>query len=80
MVGVQQWAEIRRMHFVERLSIKEVARRTGRSRVTVRRALRADGPPRYQRAPVASKLDPHKDEIHRLLGADPRIPARGCAS
>jgi transposase len=75
VVGVQQWAEIRRMHFVERLSIKEIARRTGRSRVTVRRALRAEGPPAYRRGPVASKLDPHKDEIHRLLRADPRIPA-----
>jgi transposase len=75
VVGVQQWAEIRRMHFVERLSIKEIARRTGRSRVTVRRALRAEGPPRFVRAPVASKLDPHKDEIHRLLRAEPRIPA-----
>ncbi len=75
MVGVQQWAEIRRMHFVERLSIKEIARRTGRSRVTVRRALRAEGPPRYERAPVTSKLEPHKPEIHRMLRAEPRMPA-----
>lgn len=75
MVGVQQWAEIRRMHFVEQLSIKEIARRTGRSRGTVRRALRAQGPPRYERVPATSKLEPHKPEIHRLLGADPRMPA-----
>jgi hypothetical protein len=26
---VEQWAEIRRMHFVERLAIKEIQRRTG---------------------------------------------------
>ena len=40
MVGVEQWAEMRRMHFVGGLSIKEIARRTGRDRNTVRRALR----------------------------------------
>jgi hypothetical protein len=27
VVGVEQWAEIRRMHFVAGLSIKEIARR-----------------------------------------------------
>ena len=39
MLGVEQWAEIRRMHFVEGLSIHEIARRTGRDRKTVRAAL-----------------------------------------
>jgi hypothetical protein len=29
VVGVEQWAEIRRMHWVERLSIREIGRRTG---------------------------------------------------
>ena len=75
MIDVEHWAEIRRLHFVVGLSIKEICRRTGRSRSTVRRALRADAPPRYERAPVASKLDPYKEEIHRLLRADPRMPA-----
>lgn len=74
MVDVEQWAEIRRMRFVEGLAIKEISRRTGRSRVTIRQALRSDEPPRYERAPVSSKLDPHKEEIHRLLRAEPRIP------
>jgi transposase len=73
LVGVEQWAEIRRMHFVAGVSIKEIARRTGRDRNTVRRALRASAPPRYERAPAGSKLDPFKDEIHRLLRADPRL-------
>ena len=39
MVGVEQWAEIRRMHRVERLSIRDISRRTGLHRKTVRRAL-----------------------------------------
>jgi len=76
LVGVEQWAEIRRMHFVAGLSIKEIARRTGRDRNTVRRALRSSAPPRYERAPAGSKLDPFKDEIHRLLRAEPRLPGQ----
>jgi len=75
MVGVERWAEIRRAHFIEGVGIRALARRTGLDRQTIRRALRADAPPRYVRGPVPSKLDPHKEEIHRLLGADPRIPA-----
>jgi transposase len=75
VIDVEQWAEIRRLHFVVGLSIKEICRRTGRNRSVVRRALRADAPPRYERAPVASKLDPHRQEIHRLLSAEPRMPA-----
>jgi transposase len=76
LVGVEQWAEIRRMHFVAGLSIKEIARRTGRDRNTVRRALRSSAPPRYERAPAGSKLDPFKDEIHRLLREEPRLPGQ----
>jgi transposase len=76
LVEVEQWAEIRRMHFVCGLSIKEIVRRTGRDRNTVRRALRSTQPPRYSRAPAPSKLDPFKDEIHRLLGEDAKLPGQ----
>jgi DNA replication protein DnaC len=69
LVDVEQWAEIRRMHFVKGLSIKEIVRRTGRDRNTIRRVLRSEQPPRYERRRAASKLDRFKDEIHRhLLG------------
>ena len=64
------------MRFVLGLSIKEIARRTGRDRNTVRRALRAAAPSKYSRAPAGSKLDPFKDEIHRLLREDPRLPGQ----
>ena len=76
MLEVRRWAEIRRMREVEGLSIHEIARRTGHDRNTVRRALRREGPPRYQRPPRPSKLDPFKAEIHQLLQADPRIPGK----
>ncbi|MCA1656578.1 MAG: IS21 family transposase, partial [Actinobacteria bacterium] len=77
MVGVQEWAEIRAMRAVEGLSIKEIARRTGHSRNTIRAALRGPGPPRYgPRAPRRSKLDPFKPRIHELLADDGQVPSQ----
>src|SRR3954453_4757369 len=76
LVGVEQWAELRREHFVRGVSIKALARRTGLSRNTVRAALRSPEPPSYRRAPTGSKLDPFKDEIHRLLKQEPEMPGQ----
>lgn len=73
MVGVEQWAEIRRMHRVERLSVREISRRTGLHRKTIGRALSAEVPPRYVRAPAGSKLDPFRDWIVEQLRADSTI-------
>src|SRR5207248_6139023 len=39
-----------------------------------RRALRSAEPPRYQRPPAGSKLDPFRDEIHDLLRVDAKLP------
>jgi transposase len=76
LVDVEQWAELRREHFVRGVSIKALASRTGLSRNTVRAALRAAAPPRYRREPAGSKLDPFKDEIHRLLKGDATMPGQ----
>ncbi len=66
MVQVQEWAEIRAMRQVEGLSIKEIARRTGHSRNTIRAALRSSEPPCYgPRAPQALEARP-------VQGEDPR--------
>jgi transposase len=73
VLDVERWAELRREHFVRGVPIKELARRHGIDRNTVRRALRSDRPPRYERPPRPSKLDPFKDEIHRLLRRNPRL-------
>src|SRR5437016_6199606 len=66
------------MRSVERLSIKEITRRTGHSRNTIRAALRGPEPPRYgPRAPRPSKLDPFKARVHELLAAsDGAIPSQ----
>ena len=76
MLEVRRWAEIRRMREVEGLSIHEIVRRTGHDRNTVRRALRREGPPHYERPRRPSKLDAFKDEIHRLLREDARMPGK----
>lgn len=74
MIDVEHWAEIRRLHFVDGVSIREIRRRTGLHRETIRRALAAKQPPAYRRAKAPSKLDPFKEEIERLLRSDHRIP------
>jgi len=76
LVDVEQWAELRREHFVRGVSIKELVRRTGLSRNTVRAALRSSTPPGYERKRVGSKLDPFKNEIHRLLKGEPAMPGQ----
>ena len=74
VVGVERWAELRREHFVGGKSIKELARTTGMSRNTIRRALRSETPPGYERSAKAGVLGPFKAEIHRLLKDDPKLP------
>jgi transposase len=64
------------MHRVERFSIREISRRTGLHRRTIRRALRSEAPPRYQRRPTPSKLDPFREWVCEQLRADPRIPSQ----
>ena len=76
MLDVEQWAEVRRMHRVERLSIRAISQRTGLHRRTIRRALAAETPPRYVRAAAGSKLDPFKDWIGERLREDPSIQAQ----
>jgi transposase len=76
VVGVEQWAELRRLYRVERLSIREISRRTGLHRKTIRRALASELPPRYVRAPRGSKLDAVKEWICERLSDDPSISSQ----
>lgn len=55
------------MYFVEGVSIKGIARKTGRDRKTIRKAIRGAEPPAYRRAPAGSKLDPHREQIAALV-------------
>jgi hypothetical protein len=73
VVDVERWAELRREHFVRGVSIKELMRRTGLARNTIRAALRSPVPPDFKCPERRSKLDPFKDEIHVLLRGDPKL-------
>src|SRR3984885_10764963 len=64
------------MHRVERVSGRGISRRAGLGRDTVARLLAATKPPRYEREPVGSKLDPFRDWICERLAADPRIQSQ----
>jgi DeoR/GlpR family transcriptional regulator of sugar metabolism len=56
------------------VSVRELARRTGHGRNTIRRTLRSEDAPRYLRRTGRSILDPFKEEIRRLLREEPRLP------
>jgi transposase len=75
VLGVAQWAEIRRLVLVEGRSQRAVALRLGVARDTVAKAIHTQTPPRYLRAPAGSKLDPFKDWICEQLQVDPAIPS-----
>jgi transposase len=75
VLSVDDWAEIRRLRRAEGLSIRAIARVRGVSRNTVRNALKADGPPRYQRQPGGSIVDTAEPRIRELLQTYPRMPA-----
>jgi hypothetical protein len=61
-------------HFVRGVSIKELMRRTGLARNTIRVALRSPEPPTFRCPERPSKLDPFKEEICELLRGDARMP------
>ena len=72
---MEDWAEIRRLHRSEKMPIKAIARVLGVSRNTVRAAIAADGPPKYERKPAGSIVDPVEPRIRELLQATPTMPA-----
>ena len=74
MVSALEWAEIRALAR-DGVSQREIARRLGINRRTVARALAADAPPRYVRAPAGSQLDPLMGVIGRVLEQWPEIKA-----
>jgi transposase len=75
VLDVEEWAEIRRLHFAEQVPIKEIARRLGVARNTVRSAVRSEGPPVFDRKPRPSAVDAVEPRVRELLAAHPRMPA-----
>jgi transposase len=68
---------IRRWHFREHLSIREIGRRTGLSRNTIRKYLRSDGvEPQFKVADRPSKLDPFADRLATWLKTEANRPRK----
>ena len=72
---MEDWAEIRRLHRAEGVSISEIARRMGLARNTVKAALRSERPPTYQRPARGSLADAVEPAVRALLAEFPRMPA-----
>ena len=71
---MELWAEVRRLKYVEGLSQREIHRRTGVHRDTIRNALASSTPPVYgPRGPRASKLDAFVWRIEELLADEPTL-------
>ena len=75
MINVDDWAEIRRLYFAERLGIKTIARQLGVARNTVRTAVRGSAPPDYKREAKGSLVDAVENQICELLRDCPTMPA-----
>jgi transposase len=75
MISMEDWAEIRRLHRAEKMSIKAICRVTGAARNTVRAALRSEEPPRYSRPAKGSSVDVFEPAIRAQLRLDARMPA-----
>lgn len=73
---VSQWAEIRRLAQVEKLSQRAIAKRLGCCRLTVKNALSLDHPPdQTRRTRRGSCLDPYKPKINALVAKYPSLSA-----
>jgi len=76
---VAMLAKIRRMYFRDKLSLREIARRTGLSRNTIKHWLRDEQAvePRYpKRAHQPSLIDPYKEVLEGWLRTDSHRPKR----
>jgi transposase len=75
VLAVEDWAEIRRLHFGEKLGIKAIERRLGLARNTVRKAVRRSTPPAYERPLRSSRFDQCDLRVRGLLAEFPDMPA-----
>jgi transposase len=76
VLSVEDWAEIRRLHRAEGLSIKMIARVVKVSRNTVRAALASDAPPKYERRATPSIVDAFEPRIRSCCGRSRRFRPR----
>ena len=76
MITMDMIGRIRRLHIRDKLSEREIARRTGLSRNTVSKWLHTPlgEAPKYKRAARPNKLTAFEAELKQALAADARRP------
>ena len=76
MISMEMMGKIRRMYFRDKLSLHEIAKRTGLARNTIRKWVRAPEakPPVYQRRAIFNKLSPFHATLEQALKADSLRP------
>lgn len=69
---------VRRLHFRDGLTLSEIERRTGVTRKTIRKWLRAPegAEPKYRRRSRDTKIGPYAERLVRMLEVDARRPLR----
>ena len=73
MITMEMLGKIRRMYFRDKLSLHEITKRTGLSRNTIRRWVRAPdeaAPPKYRRGKVPGTLTVFHAALEQALKAD----------
>lgn len=71
MIDVATLNVIRRWALRDQMSIREISRRTGLARNTVKKYLRSDEiEPNYERRVSSSKLDPYAEKLAIWLGVE----------
>jgi transposase len=78
VITVSMLAKIRRMHFRDGVPLRDISRRTGLSRNTIRRWLRepSTGEPQFARRTSRSVVDAWAEQLRLWLIADTRRPRR----
>ena len=73
---MEDYVRVRRLHFEEGMSIREIHRRTGFTRRTIKKMIVQGAPTPYKRKARPSKLDPFCPVIDAILEADRKAPRK----
>jgi transposase len=78
MITMKQLGKVRRLYYRDGLTLSEIERRTGLTRKTVRRWLKAaEGTePKYRRSQVDTKIAPFEAQLVKMLETDAQRPKR----
>jgi transposase len=77
VIDMELLSVIRRWHFRDKFSIRDISRRTGLSRNTIRKYLRSDGVvPKFKVPDRPSKLDPFADRLSAWLKSEAHKPRK----